>query len=198
MPKSNKVTADCNRQRIVEKASSLFREKGIENVTVAEVMQGASMTHGGFYKHFASKAALAAEACAGAYGQVEKARKTWLDGEGRHTLTTFIENYLSVRHCDNPGHGCPIAALASDVARAPENAQLHMEYLAGLEAVVAELNTRIEHSHPEKEHSALGILATLVGALVISRATKGSPISEQVLLEAVSFLKRRPSASSTM
>lgn len=189
MPKSNREAAACNRLKIVDKASYLFREKGIGNVSVADVMHGASMTHGGFYKHFASKATLAAVACAGAYGQVEKARKTWTDGDGRRALTSFIDHYLSVLHRDNPGHGCPIAALAGDVARAPEDSQLRAEYVIGLKAVVAELDICMEQSAHGKEHPPLGILATLVGAMVIARATKGSPISDQVLADAVGFLK---------
>ncbi len=189
MPKSSKMVSACNRLKIVNRASYLFREKGIENVTVADVMHGASMTHGGFYKHFASKATLAAEACAGAYGQVEEVRTTWKDKEGRRTLEPFIDNYLSALHRDNPGHGCPIAALAGDVARAAENSQLQAEYVHGLKAVAAELSTCIEQSDRAKEHLPLGILATLVGALVIARATKGNSISEQVLVDAVSLLK---------
>lgn len=189
MPKSNKVVAESNRLKIVERASFLFREKGIENVSVADVMQGASMTHGGFYKHFSSKATLASEACAGAYGQVEKARTTWRDEAGHRTLAPFVHNYLSVLHRDNPGHGCPIAALAADVARAPDNSHLQAEYVQGLKAVAAELSTCLEQSDHAKEHLPLGILATLVGALVIARATKGNSISDQVLVDAVSLLK---------
>src|SRR5262245_19371914 len=53
-----------NRQKILEAASRLFRDRGYDGVTVAEVMGAAGLTHGGFYGHFASKDELIAETLA--------------------------------------------------------------------------------------------------------------------------------------
>src|SRR5262245_24790993 len=99
-----------NRERIVNTAARLFRERGFDGVGVADIMKGAGLTHGGFYGHFASKDDLAAEACARA---LEKSAMKWsaiLDTDA-NPLDTIVASYLSEAHRDRPGSGCAIAAL---------------------------------------------------------------------------------------
>src|SRR2546422_6775792 len=62
--KVTKAQAQENRAHIVATASALFREFGYDGVGIAELMAAAGFTHGGFYKHFRSKADLMAEAAA--------------------------------------------------------------------------------------------------------------------------------------
>src|SRR5215469_8363969 len=98
-------------ERIVKEASRLFRERGFENVSVAEVMKAAGLTHGAFYAHFDSKEEL--QAAAVAYGQ-----KVSLDrlqrSKNQKAKGLYADRYLSPWHRDNPADGCTMAALASE------------------------------------------------------------------------------------
>src|SRR2546428_5812587 len=93
-----KAQAQANRARIVETASTLFRERGYDGVGVADLMAAAGFTHGGFYKHFRSKADLMAEAAASGFSQ-SIANLAGIDG------AVFVKGYLSRKHRDALGHG---------------------------------------------------------------------------------------------
>src|SRR5262245_28533240 len=108
--------AAANRERIVETASTLFRQHGFDGVGVADIMKAAGFTHGGFYGHFASKEALAAEACAHAS---RDPWPSWLDAPAGERLGRVVHGYLTPRHRDNHASGCVFAALGSDVSRQP-------------------------------------------------------------------------------
>src|ERR1700740_2198683 len=104
-----------NRERIVETAARLFREKGYDGIGVADLMKGAGLTHGGFYGHFASKEDLLAQACAQA---MEPAVGRWQAAAQEHpdtALEKIVHSYLSARHRDHPGRGCSVTALGADV-----------------------------------------------------------------------------------
>src|SRR6478735_6694723 len=113
-----KVTREqmaVNRQHLLEIASRRFRERGFDGVSVAEVMQEAGLTHGGFYGHFASKEALAAEAATHALMQTVKRWKSTLENRGAEGLERIVDAYLSQRHIDFPGTGCAIASLGPEL-----------------------------------------------------------------------------------
>src|ERR1700712_5478358 len=104
-------------ERILEEASRLFRERGFAGVSVGEIMKATGLTHGPCYNHFASKEALMAESlqhvsCT-SLADLETATP---DAEGK---AAYLRRYLSVAHRDAPGTGCPMAALAGDVAHEP-------------------------------------------------------------------------------
>src|SRR5260370_119929 len=100
-----------NRERIVDTASRLFREKGFEGVGVDAIMNGAGLTHGGFYGHFDSKDDLAAEA-------VTSALERSAEKQSRYTnLTDLVSEYLSEAHSADRANGCAVAALGADLAR---------------------------------------------------------------------------------
>jgi TetR/AcrR family transcriptional repressor of nem operon len=176
---------ELHRRTVLRAASRLVRERGVGGVTVPEVMATAGLTHGGFYRHFESKDALVAQACAAAFTQrladmddaldtadnAEAARRAWL------------QDYLSLAHRDAPQNGCASAALACDVARAPDGAALRNAYLEGLRSMIEKmerLGNRPEDSEA-REQEVLVELATAVGALVLSRATAGDDLSERLL-----------------
>src|SRR5688500_19903503 len=112
--KVTKTQALENRARIVETASTLFRERGYDGVGVADLMAAAGFTHGGFYKHFGSKADLMKEAAASGFSQ-SAANIAGVDA------ATFVNEYLSRTHRDALGDGCTLAALSGDAARQPES-----------------------------------------------------------------------------
>src|SRR5713226_4104580 len=100
-----------NRERIVDNASRLFREKGFDGVGLDAIMKEAGLTHGGFYGHFGSKDDLAAEALRRA---LEKSAERQ---SGFEDLGELVRDYLSERHCGDRANGCAVAALGGDTVR---------------------------------------------------------------------------------
>jgi TetR/AcrR family transcriptional repressor of nem operon len=175
-----------NRQALLEAAARLLRAKGLAGAGVAEICREAGLTHGAFYRHFPSKDALILEACALAFA--------WspLDlqrGRGRRAnVAAHVASYLSPEHRDAAELGCPVAALAVDAARG--DAELGEAFAAGIEHYIQAFTdlTAAEPGgadQPRAEHEAAAIqtLATLVGGLVIARATAAAKpqLSEKVL-----------------
>src|SRR5438309_9228122 len=111
--------AAAHREKVLDVAGTLFRERGFDGIGVADIMKRAGLTHGGFYGHFASKEDLAAETCARVLGKGGWPER--LAGVPSPSFDALVRGYLSRRHCDDPGHGCLVAALGSDVARQPRS-----------------------------------------------------------------------------
>jgi len=175
--KVTKAQVQENRARIVEMASVLFRERGYDGVGVAELMAAAGFTHGGFYKHFKSKADLMAEAAA--EGLAKSAANTAdLD------VIAFVNQYLSRQHRDAPGDGCTMAALCGDAARQPES--IKAVFAAGIERQLAilESSNETQNESVKREARAMMIdtMAHAVGAIVLSRACPDdSPLVDEIL-----------------
>src|ERR1700674_59923 len=106
-----------NRQRILEVAGRLFRQKGFEGIGVDGIMKAAGLTHGGFYGHFASKAHLAEEACSAGLAETTRRLETLARDSPEAALADIARDYLTKQHLDDPGNGCVFAALGGDVAR---------------------------------------------------------------------------------
>ena len=175
--KVTKAQAEANRARVVETASQLFRERGFDGVGVADLMAAAGFTHGGFYKHFGSKADLMAEATACGIAQ------TTALSEGVDA-PTFVRHYLSREHRDARATGCTMAALGGDAARQPESVRVAFE--DGVEHLVAALIQQNGVSDAAGAARArariLDVLAHVVGALVMSRACPDdSPLADEFL-----------------
>src|SRR5271163_4053797 len=133
MGRSSRRQADDNRARIVEVASGLFRAHGIEAIGIADVMKAAAMTQGGFYRHFPSKEALAAEAFA-----FTKAAESWRRvardaiRDGVNVAVAITDYYLALKA---PEMTCPMVALAPGVGRGPDDA-LYRAYNEGVRGLV--------------------------------------------------------------
>jgi TetR/AcrR family transcriptional repressor of nem operon len=181
-----KVTREqmaVNRQRLLDIASRRFRERGFDGVSVAEVMQEAGLTHGGFYGHFASKEALAAEAATHALMQTANRWKTTLENRGMDGLERIVDAYLSQRHLDAPGTGCAIAALGPELARQPE--PVRTAFAAELEHLIDALAGFLPGANAaERRSRALPLMAQMVGAIVLARAF-GRGVLATEILEAV-------------
>src|SRR6476619_2991342 len=115
--KVSRQQAAQNRERIVEAAAQLFRERGFEGIGVADLMKEAGLTHGGFYGHFESKEDLMAQACTRASARSRALWTRLAERAPRDPLAEIASVYLTARHRDDPGDGCLMAALASDAAR---------------------------------------------------------------------------------
>ncbi|NEX64616.1 TetR/AcrR family transcriptional regulator [Noviherbaspirillum galbum] len=193
MPRSSKEKFAENHELIEATASRLFRDRGSRNVSLRDVMTEVGMTQGGFYRHYASKDALEAAACDYAFRQTAKARAGWISPlTGKRSLDAFVARYLSGTHRDSPAAGCPIAAISTDVARMEPESPLREQFVSGTRDVIAELAAMPELQHAAADdgrRDATAILCLLAGALVISRAAAGDPLSDDVLQEAGSFVK---------
>lgn len=169
-----------NRERIVETAARLFREKGYDGIGVADLMKGAGLTHGGFYGHFESKEDLLAEAAAHAMKKSVARWEGYLDEDRGTALEKIGDNYLTVQHRDHPEMGCSVTALGADVARlGPKARHAITEGSSGQLAVLAQLMPGADDA--EKRRQALATYAAMVGAIVLSRAVDDEALSREVL-----------------
>jgi TetR/AcrR family transcriptional repressor of nem operon len=189
MPRVCRAETEKNRTAIRQASSRLFREQGLR-ASVSDVMSAAGLTHGGFYGHFGSKDELAAEACAAAFAEsVARWRKRI--GEAADPASAriaLIEGYLTAQNRAAIGTGCPIAALATDVARESLGKPVRSAFRAGLEGLIEMLAEVEPRPAGAARAQALTELATLVGALVLARATDGTPLSDEFLHAAASSL----------
>ena len=174
--KVTKAQAQANRAHVVETASTLFRERGYDGVGVADLMAAAGFTHGGFYKHFGSKAELMAESAACGIA------KTAALSAGVDTAK-FVELYLSREHRDTRATGCTMAALGGDAVRQPE--AVRATFADGIESLLALL--RRQDASPDADAGqarakAINTLAHALGAMVMSRACPDdSPLADEIL-----------------
>lgn len=162
-----------NHDRIVAIASEMFRERGFDGVGVADLMENAGLTHGGFYNHFASKEALIAEA----------ATKGFIETSERYAgydVGDVIDAYISRAHRDARGQGCPAAALSGEAARLPED--IRAVFGEGIASLVAALEGSLAGRHPDARAQAISLLAQAVGAVVLSRACPdASSLADEIL-----------------
>jgi TetR/AcrR family transcriptional repressor of nem operon len=163
-----------NRQRIVQTAARMFREHGFDGVGVDAIMNGAGLTHGGFYGHFRSKDDLAAEA-------VTRALARGVEKQSRYTkLNDLVSGYLSERHRDDRANGCAIAALGADIVRQGEGVR------GALTTYVREQIDRFTSllrngAAASRRRRAITTLAGMVGALTLARAVDDPALSEEIL-----------------
>jgi TetR/AcrR family transcriptional regulator, transcriptional repressor for nem operon len=165
-----------NHDRIVAIASELFREHGYDGVGVAELMERAGLTHGGFYNHFGSKEDLIAEATMKSFGETAE-RYADLD------VLTVIDLYISREHRDSRSTGCPVAALSCEAARQPD--ETRVAFAAGIEGLIeglAQDMARNGVSGVGTRAQAISVLAQAVGAIVLSRACPdASALADEIL-----------------
>jgi TetR/AcrR family transcriptional repressor of nem operon len=180
--------AALNRERIVDVASRLFREKGYDGIGVADLMKGAGLTHGGFYGHFDSKEDLLAEACSKAIeGSVEMWR-TRLARDPDHPLGVLARAYLNEAHRDEPGMGCVVAAMGPDVARA--GPAVKDALTSGVKAQLALLADKLPGTPAEQRQRAMAGYAAMLGGLVLARAVSDPELSQELLKAVVAQLEQ--------
>lgn len=161
-----------NRGRILTEAARLFRDKGFDAVSVAEVMKAAGMTHGGFYGHFQSKDDLVAQTIAHAVGSQPVS----------DDLGAGIDIYLSALHRDHPEQGCPMAALAGLMRQqAPEARASMAQVLAAQIASLTEIMPGQDQA--ERRRAAIGSWSAMVGALILARSIDDPALSNELLSE---------------
>jgi len=187
MPRVSRAEAESHRQQITEASARLFKERGLNGVSVADLMGAAGLTHGGFYGHFESKDALAGVAVAHAF---EQSAERWnkriaSQPDAAAGRDLIVDKFLSGHSVKEVGPGCPSVSLAADVAREPAAAPIRTAYVAGLETLVRILaGAEDGPDAAAKRQAALADYATMAGALMLARATEGSPLSAEFLAAA--------------
>lgn len=178
----SKTAAAATRVRIVEAASRLLRERGIEATSIADVMAVAGMTHGGFYKHFRSKDELVTAALSAAFaGHADRFDRRREQQGARAALDAYVGEYLSPGHVAHPGMGCPVAALGADAGRG--SAVVSAAFARGVEDIIA----RYAGSAPpgadpaESRSAAIRRLVAMVGAVVVARGVGPGALADEVL-----------------
>ncbi len=184
MPRSSRADTARRHEAIIDAASRLIRERGVESVTLPEVMGEVGLTKGGFYKHFESKEALVAAAAEACWSE-EFDRLAQIAARHPDDLAAirskFLDWYLSPEHRDNPGSGCP-SVLAGAVARSAPDSALRKAHIAGIYKLLAMQGLNdLETDPDERQDHLLSEIATLGGALMMARATVGDPLSEIIL-----------------
>ncbi|WP_028473071.1 TetR/AcrR family transcriptional regulator [Nocardioides alkalitolerans] len=189
-----------NRDRVVQTASTVFRERGPDAPSVGDLMGAAGVTRATFYNHFGSRDDLLAEAISAAFDTNVALMRAIGEAHPERPLTAIADAYLSVGHRDSRGTGCPAAAFASDTARQSEAPRA--SYAQGLLKLATLLDTFVKEASDEVpeavpcpdavrassaeslgDHS-LAALASLVGALTLARdVAQEDPALSQRLLE---------------
>ena len=170
-----------NRRAILEAASRLFRERGYESVTVAEVMKAAGLTHGGFYGYFASKEELIAAALADVFSKRP---------EPSGDLASYAAGYLSAIHRDNRAGGCPTSALAAETIRL--TGEPRTEMTTGVKRQIERLSQiAFGETEAQKRQAAIGSWATMVGAMILARVSDDPALSSEILKQTKSWLAKQ-------
>jgi TetR/AcrR family transcriptional regulator, transcriptional repressor for nem operon len=183
MRKSRKEAAET-RERIVKMAAREFNESGIQATGLAEIMDAAGLTHGGFYKHFSSKNQLVGEA-------IEKgmeAIKGSMEGpRANRSLDDTVGEYLSKRHRDDSEGACPLASLGSELRRA-ENSTRQVASKA-VEQIVSIIEAYLTGLSPKDARSfAHAIVAAMVGGMMLSRIVTERKLSDSFLRDTRDFV----------
>ena len=172
----SKAAKTTSHDRILDVAAHRFRERGFDGVGVAELMKEAGLTHGGFYKHFASRDALVAEATTRAFESVDQRFAARTRDDSRSRLESFLDAYLAATHRDDPGDGCAIATLAIDVARHPPARETFAAHFSEVADRVAGLLSC------EKDWArGAAVICALAGAISVARAIDDRRQSDAIL-----------------
>ncbi|KWS07213.1 Transcriptional regulator, TetR family [Lysobacter capsici AZ78] len=180
------------RERVLAVAANAIRSQGPHRVGVAAVMSEAGLTHGGFYAHFASKDELITAAIDHMFidARARIDHHVYGDKPPAQALTAYIDFYLSARHRDAMGKGCPVAALAADVPRL--GAASRERFSAGVTALSERIAAPLAQlGYADAAALSRSVLAELLGTLAIARSEPDGARSDAILADARGLLKRR-------
>jgi TetR/AcrR family transcriptional regulator, transcriptional repressor for nem operon len=178
--KVSKETAERNRERVIDSAATLLRERGLDGIGIADLMAAAGLTQGGFYRQFKSKDDLVLHALKRAYEETSQDLRRIL-AEGGDPLETLVRAYVSRQHRDDPGHGCCLTSLAVDAARHGDPAL--RDFFGGVVTSYLKLLTSLAPADgkPAKRRAAIAILAEMVGSIALARVMPTPELSDEII-----------------
>jgi TetR/AcrR family transcriptional repressor of nem operon len=177
-------------QKIVKDASRRVRSEGITGAAVSAVMRDAGLTHGGFYKHFGSKDELLLESLSVAFEEIaDRLAHAGEQAPPEIAWKAIVKTYLSLEYCDHVEYGCPLPALAPELARADETMKPQIfeelkKYRSRMLPFMPGQRTA------DKERAFFAIFSTMVGAIEIARMLPEPAMREKVLASARELLLR--------
>jgi TetR/AcrR family transcriptional regulator, transcriptional repressor for nem operon len=178
----SKEKAAENRVALLQAASRLFRQRGIDGVGVAEVAKEAGLTHGALYAHFPSKDALAAEAFTHGFQGNMAGMRAWA-GDRPLSFEDHMDALLSTDMRDRLETGCPIAASACEIAR--QGGAVSASFTHAFEEMVTLLEESLENEIPACRRRRLAVVAIAaeIGAIAVSRAVANTDpaLADEVL-----------------
>jgi TetR/AcrR family transcriptional repressor of nem operon len=184
----SRTQAAENRQTVINVASRLFRERGFDGIGLKDLMEAAGLTQGAFYKQFASKDDLAAQASKRA---LESASHRWSTAAAENPddpLGAVIAFYLSAGHREEKMDGCPVVALGSDAAR--QGTDVRAAFEGGIKTYLEVLGRLIAETDGEdRRGKAMAILSTMVGAVTLSRVVNDPYLAQGFLNTAVEHVR---------
>ena len=167
--------------KIVKRASVKLRERGAHGIGVADLMKDAGLTHGGFYAHVPSREALVIEAFTHAMDRsTEHWKKLSEATPPEKRLAKIVNSYLAPLHRDDPGHGCAVPTLGAEIAR--ESARTRKVFSSRMSRMIDMLTSQIQSASPRAARKqAIAAMATMIGALVMSRIAGSGEFSDEIL-----------------
>ncbi len=169
-----------NRERVLLAAGTLFRQRGIDGVSVANIMKAAGLTHGAFYGQFKSKDDLVAQSIARALSNSRQAWIAQIEKDKDEPFKAMAKAYLTTRHRDNSASGCALAAIGDELSRsshavrhaATTEVKVLIDALSGLTS---------GRSRQERRKRALAAYSSMIGALLLSRVVDDPAMSAEIL-----------------
>lgn len=175
-------------EAILESAAALLRERGVQASSVTDVMSGAGLTVGGFYCHFSSKEHLFVEAIRSAASSMwSRLLGSATGGTPSARVMSVVSRYLSREHRDDACGGCLLASAVPEAVR--EGQPFRSAVATELAGFVKSFSELLE-AGPARRERALGLVALMTGALSLSRALRGTRMSDEVLRAARKLAER--------
>lgn len=172
------------REQIVTAASRAFRAEGVAEVSIPTLMGRLGLTHGGFYAHFDSKDALAAEACARPL--LKRSQELAEMPPGAASLQQVITAYVSPQKRDNPAEGCPLPSLSGELSRA--NPDVRHAFTEAMQSYLDRLAALLPPEIAERgDDQELALAASMVGAVLLARAVDDPDLSDRILAASREF-----------
>lgn len=182
MRKSRQAKAET-RDRIVGEAAQMFLERGVEAPGVADIMQAAGLTHGGFYKHFNSKDELLREAVEAAFAAVTaRFDADRAEGGSGEAVSAYRRVYLSTEHIDHPGFGCPVAGIGAEAAR--QGPPVRQAFATGADQLISRMSEAYAaggYTAQDARSEAIRELTQLVGTIIVARAVGEGPLRDEIM-----------------
>jgi TetR/AcrR family transcriptional repressor of nem operon len=171
----SKHVAAENRQRIIQTAARLFRERGLSNIGVDELAGAAGLSSGSLYNYFGSKDGLTVEAVDEAFADFARRMR------GKQDLADYVAAYLSPDHRDDRGSACAVATLGCEVSG--QSKAVRASFTQGIKQLVARMKVRLSPERPEGagDDAAWMMMATMIGSMILARAIDDPLLSNQIL-----------------
>jgi TetR/AcrR family transcriptional repressor of nem operon len=176
----------ATRARVLQLASHKVRTEGVTRLGIAELMNEAGLTHGGFYKHFASRDDLIAQAAAVALAEGTAKMERAANKNEQDARAGLIDAYLTKRHRDAPATGCALVSLGASAGR--NDSDFKDAYEKQVRAYL-DLIAGLDDDSEDARAEAMLTLSALVGALLMSRAVTDQNFSDELLQTVTKRLK---------